>query len=72
MWYLKDCLLDMQVLAMKKFEIYHPIDTVTNSKQITRDYMVLDAVTMENLRLVEGQGSLQNVLDHCLTAFGKR
>lgn len=72
MWYLKDSELDIQVLSMKKFEIYNPIDTVSNVKKLARDYMVLDAVTMENLKLLGGLGTLQKVLDHCMTPFGKR
>lgn len=60
------------MLSMKKFEIYNPIDTVSSNKKISRDYMVLDSVTMENLKLLGGIGSLQKMLDHCETAFGKR
>lgn len=72
MWYLKDSELDIQLLSMKKFAIYQPIDTFTTRKTITRDYMVLDSVTMDNLKLLGGAGTLQKVLDHCETAFGKR
>lgn len=72
MWYLKDSELDIQLLSMKRFEIYQPIDTFTACKPISRDYMVLDSVTMENLKLLGGIGSLQKVLDYCETAFGKR
>lgn len=72
MWYLKDSELDIHVLSMKKFEMYHPIDTTTSKEKITRGYMVLDSVTMENLKLLGGTGTLQKVLDHCQTSFGKR
>lgn len=71
MWYLKDSELDIYILSMRKFEMYVPIDTVTKNK-ISRDYMVLDAITMENLKLLGGPGTLQRVLDRCETAFGKR
>lgn len=71
-WYLKDSELDIQVLSMRKFEMYSPIDTVNNVQKLNRDYMVLDAVTMENLKLLGGVGTLQKVLDHCVTSFGKR
>lgn len=71
MWYLKDSELDIQVLSMKKFELYNPIATAA-SDDIKRDYMVLDSVTMENLKLLGGEGTLLKVLDHCQTAFGKR
>lgn len=71
-WYLKDSELDIQVLSMKKFEMYDPIDTVASNKKLARDYMVLDSVTIENLKLLGGAGTLQKVLDHCETRFGKR
>lgn len=72
MWYLKDSELDIQLFSMKKFQMYQPIDTFTTTKTISRDYMVLDSVTMDNLKLLGGAGTLQKVLDHCETAFGKR
>lgn len=72
-WYLKDCELDLQVIAMGKFEFHHPIDTLTYKKtNSNRDYMVLDSVTIENLKLISGAGSLMKTLDHCCTPFGKR
>lgn len=34
--------------------------------------MILDSVTMQNLNLLGGAGTLQKQLNHCRTAFGKR
>lgn len=68
-WYLKDSELDIQVLSMSKFEMYVPLDT-QNSKE--RKDMILDSVTIDNLKLVGGTGTLQKTLDYCQTAFGKR
>lgn len=53
--------------------MYNPIDTDSNVNKLSRDYMVLDAVTLENLKLLgDTPGTLQKVLDHCVTPFGKR
>ncbi|KAK9877845.1 hypothetical protein WA026_020077 [Henosepilachna vigintioctopunctata] len=70
-WYLKDSELDVQVLSMKKFELYNP-KNLESVNIVKRDYMILDAVTMDNLNLLGPQGSLQKNIDHCDTAFGKR
>ncbi|KAL3285166.1 hypothetical protein HHI36_019285 [Cryptolaemus montrouzieri] len=72
MWYLKDSELDVQVISMKQFKIYQPKDLQTNHEVIQREYMILDSVTMDNLNLLGGQGSLQKNIDYCETAFGKR
>lgn len=71
-WYLIDCKLDIQLLSMKKFEFYHPIDTFSVNKDIKRDYMILDSITMNNLKLLDGAGSLMKTLNRCCTPFGKR
>ncbi|KAF2882315.1 hypothetical protein ILUMI_23880 [Ignelater luminosus] len=71
-WYLKDSELDMHILPMKKFEIYHPVDTIMDKEITKRDYMVLDSMTIENLSLLGSTGTLQKTLDHCETSFGKR
>jgi DNA mismatch repair ATPase MutS len=36
------------------------------------DGQVLDGITLRNLAIAEGQGSLLSVLDTCVTHFGKR
>lgn len=69
MWYLKDSELDIQVISMGKFEIYVPIDSENVEQK--RD-MVLDSITIQNLKLLGSTGTLQKSLDFCQTAFGKR
>lgn len=69
MWYLKDCELDIKVISQKKFEFYTPI---TGKSEKQQDYMVLDSVTIENLKLLGGAGSLMKTLDFCSTASGRR
>ncbi|KYQ47660.1 putative DNA mismatch repair protein Msh6 [Trachymyrmex zeteki] len=71
---LKEFLLEQQLLAQGCFNTYIPPDFSTASSRTGLNYantMVIDAVTIKNLRLF-GEGSLINVLDHCCTAFGKR
>lgn len=71
-WYLKDCKLDLQLLSMKKFQLYQPVDTNPDAV-FERDYMVLDSATLSNLKLLgKTRGTLEKVLDYCKTAFGKR
>lgn len=54
---------------MGQFEIYKPIDSENVS---ARKMMILDSITIENLKLLGGYGTLQKSLDYCQTAFGKR
>ncbi|KAK4878256.1 hypothetical protein RN001_010762 [Aquatica leii] len=72
LWYLKDSELDIYMLSMKKFQMYEPVDSKADNDTVKRDFMVLDYVTIENLSLLGGAGSLQTTLDFCSTAFGKR
>uniref|UniRef100_A0A1Q3EX21 DNA mismatch repair protein n=1 Tax=Culex tarsalis TaxID=7177 RepID=A0A1Q3EX21_CULTA len=75
-WYLKRCLLDQQVVSLARFEMYIPPDDNVTRKQLkianSNRFMVLDAITLSNLRLTDGELSLLNRLDHCCTKFGKR
>ncbi|XP_017783857.1 PREDICTED: probable DNA mismatch repair protein Msh6 [Nicrophorus vespilloides] len=71
-WYLKDCEMDIQVISMGQFELYTPVDTLQKSHEVKRDYMILDSITINNLKLFGGEGSLQKTLDYCSTPFGKR
>ncbi|XP_012941985.1 DNA mismatch repair protein Msh6 [Aplysia californica] len=86
-WYLQYCLMDQEMLSMKKFEEYQPIDVMNPDTQKKKQqsgfdskqrHMVLDGVTMLNLDVVWNEGSqstegtLLERLDHCSTAFGKR
>ncbi|GFO37513.1 DNA mismatch repair protein msh6 [Plakobranchus ocellatus] len=86
-WYLQYCLLDHELLSMKKFETYIPMD-VSKSRSdqqkaqavqdIKQRHMVLDGVTMSNLDVVwnsgtqSTEGTLLERLNYCSTAFGKR
>ncbi|XP_059154951.1 DNA mismatch repair protein Msh6-like [Physella acuta] len=83
-WYLQYCLLDQELLSMKKFEKYIPIESsnLSTKKDDTFDlkqrHMVLDGVTMANLDVVwntstqSTQGTLLERLNTCSTSFGKR
>ncbi|CAI9720918.1 mismatch repair Msh6 [Octopus vulgaris] len=87
LWYLKHTLVDEELLSMKNFEEYVPLDknnsvSVPNSS-VARDFsgkrhMVLDDVTLCNLDITENglngsrEGTLLEKLDHCNTPFGKR
>lgn len=71
---LKEYLLEQQLLAQGCFNTYSPPDFSAMSNRAGLNYantMVIDAVTIKNLRIF-GEGSLNNVLDRCCTAFGKR
>lgn len=80
-WYLKKCLIDDQLLTMKLFEQYVPIDGASFTepkKTFARQHMILDGITLRNLEILETnssetiEGSLQEAMDFCCTSFGKR
>ncbi|KAK6631688.1 hypothetical protein RUM43_013752 [Polyplax serrata] len=84
-WYLKQCFLDQQLLAMKKFEIYSPVNILpdgnineaTASKIDLGRYMIVDGLTLGNLEVLNNSnggksGTLLEKLDHCCTFIGKR
>ncbi|KOC69993.1 putative DNA mismatch repair protein Msh6 [Habropoda laboriosa] len=70
---LKEYLLEQQLLAQGRFKSYIPPDFSSESSTASKfaNNMVLDAVTINNLRIF-GEGSLMKTLDRCCTAFGKR
>lgn len=80
--YLKECLIDQELLSMKLIEEYKPndlqIDFVDKEiDQLESKFMILDSVTLKNLEVFENssgdkKGSLFEVLDYCSTSFGKR
>lgn len=80
MSYLTDCLLDIQILGMAQFSDYSPPDvlnrTLLQEQKESRwegsSTMVLDAITLRNLRIVQDEGCLYDKLNFCSTAFGKR
>lgn len=79
-WYLTNCLLDQQVLAMSRYHLYTPPDEIQSAEQVQKKielnnmnkHMVLDSITISNLRITGDDYSLLSTLDHCCTRFGKR
>lgn len=84
-WYLSDCHLDQELLSMKHFEVYKPMDVVIPSASSSqwnsfngRLSMVLDSSTLKNLDVLVNnctgtlEGTLLLKLDHCCTSAGKR
>ncbi|XP_044580012.1 probable DNA mismatch repair protein Msh6 isoform X2 [Cotesia glomerata] len=71
---LTDCVLDEQLLALKKFQTYIPPDmNVVDGKRVgPLVNMVIDAATIENLNILGKSPSLLSTLDYCCTDFGKR
>lgn len=85
--YLQYCLMDEELLSMKNFELYEPLDTMTSDPasprrrpeggDFTGKHMVLDGVTLANLDVTENsstgtlEGSLLARLDTCHTPFGR-
>jgi DNA mismatch repair protein MSH6 len=88
LYYLQKCLIDTEVMTMKNFELYKPVDNiVTNSLKepsqikktfIKQKYMVLDSISLANLEIIENNydgsqsGTLFEQVDSCNTHFGKR
>lgn len=78
--YLTDCLLDIQVLSMSQFTSHCPPDGVQVTSQQDKNVnnwegsntMVLDAITLRNLRIVQVEGCLYDKLNFCSTKMGKR
>ncbi|XP_013386030.1 DNA mismatch repair protein Msh6 [Lingula anatina] len=81
-WYLCRCCIDQELLSMKQFEEYTPLDQKQNKKGVEfasgKQKMVLDSVTLFNLEVMENsvtgttEGTLLERLDQCVTPFGKR
>ncbi|XP_013186180.1 probable DNA mismatch repair protein Msh6 [Amyelois transitella] len=79
--YLTDCLLDIQILGMSQFTTYTPPDvlnkTLSQEGKVENRWeggntMVLDAITLRNLRIVQDEGCLYDKLNFCSTPMGKR
>ncbi|CAH2054352.1 unnamed protein product, partial [Iphiclides podalirius] len=79
--FLTKCLLDIQILDMAQFTAYSPPDVVnkTLSPEVKAQNswrggstMVLDAITLKNLRIVQDEGCLYDKINFCSTAMGKR
>lgn len=72
MWYLKQSFVDDQVFGAAQFKMYTPPDEVMDETMNTHHHMVLDAVTLHNLRVLGDDYSLLKTIDYCCTKFGKR
>lgn len=85
--YAVKCKLVEKILNMAQFQLYIPPDenvtddeqvakiletTIDNSLNLKRKNMVLDSVTLLNLKIIEGDDSLLKTIDKCCTKFGKR
>lgn len=79
-WYLNECCIEEDILTLRNFEIYKPVDGEIMKNEtpfISRQYMVLDGVTLKNLEILNNstnttEGTLLETLDYCNTMFGKR
>lgn len=79
-WYLTKCVIDEQILAMARFSIYLPPDRAAEMSDVTAKLarntfnknMILDSITLSNLKIVGDEKSLFNTLDNCCTKFAKR
>ncbi|XP_069787137.1 DNA mismatch repair protein Msh6 [Narcine bancroftii] len=84
-FYLKNCLVDQELLSMANFEEYVPADMVGDGLPGSADHLVrsgqrlvLDGVTLTNLEVLRNgttgtmEGTLLEQLDNCCTYFGKR
>ncbi|XP_058798810.1 probable DNA mismatch repair protein Msh6 isoform X2 [Phymastichus coffea] len=71
---LKKYLIDQQLLSQGVFRTYAPSNSVDGGSFQSKltSIMVLDAMTMKNLKVLDLEGSLFEVLDYCCTPFGKR
>lgn len=87
LWYLTKCLIDQQIMDMARFSVYTPPDmaevVAVNAdplavvadrmkKQNFNKHMVLDSITLSNLKVLNDDMSLYQTLDQCCTKFGKR
>ena len=81
LWYLKDCLIDEEIVTVGKIEFYQPPDaevikeSAVTSRQLPPS-MILDASTLSHLDIVDSElgvkYSLLGFLDYTSTRFGKR
>lgn len=86
LWYMTECRIDEQIVSLGRYSMYTPPDNVkfdsiesfeesvnkTIRSKMTSRHMVLDSITLSNLKLTDENYSLLNALDHCCTRFGKR
>lgn len=80
-WYLTKCVIDEQIMSMAHFKYYVPPDVKVEdldkmaaeiAKRNQNKHLILDSITLSNLKIVGEDRSLFSTLDHCCTKFGKR
>lgn len=79
-WYLTKCVIDEQILALARFSIYVPPDSAVDvddvtaklARNICNKNMVLDSITLSNLKIIGEEKSLFSTIDNCCTKFAKR
>lgn len=76
-WYLTKCVIDEQILAMARFTLYVPPDSASEKNNVMKlvrntHNMVLDSITLSNLKIVGEEKSLFHLVDNCCTKFAKR
>lgn len=68
--YLRDLKLDEDLISMSNFNIYQAHETPS--------FLILDGQTLQNLEVLKNnvdgsrKGTMIDLLDHCVTSFGKR
>lgn len=81
LWYLAKCVIDLQIMDMARFNLYTPTDVEIDdldkaaakiAKRNFNKHMVLDSITLSNLKIVGEDKSLYSTLNQCCTKFGKR
>lgn len=76
LWYLEYFFLVQQVLSSASFKIYTPPDIqALPGKGVGSNemkHMVLDNITLANLRVNGPENTLYTTLNYCCTPFGKR
>lgn len=85
--YLTRCMVDLQIMSLARFSVYTlpddgctPLDVAQLdamaakkfSATIRSRHMVLDSISLSNLKITEVENSLLSRLDQCCTKFGKR
>ncbi|XP_063701987.1 probable DNA mismatch repair protein Msh6 [Culicoides brevitarsis] len=74
LWYMQKSLIDQQVIDSAQYIFYNPpdVEAAAENKQPENKNMVLDAITLQNLRVFGEEMSLYRTMDFCCTKFGKR
>lgn len=69
-WYLRQGFLDQELLSLKRFEEYKPVDCILKqenaqdeSKELTGKHMVLDGISIRNLELLPPPATANGVID---------